>query len=58
MKKNFASIAFLCATVFSLQALPKVAVLDIMAQKGIDLSAVVPVTESIMEGRGEVDSPP
>jgi hypothetical protein len=45
------AIAFLLASVslISLPALPKVAVLDIAAQSGIDASVVVPVTETSME---------
>jgi basic membrane protein A and related proteins len=46
-------IGFAAVLAFALAAplagLPKVAVLDILAQKGIDASVVVPVTESIME---------
>ena len=49
MKKSLISCVLACAVLVSLQALPKVAVLDILAQKGIDISAVVPITESIME---------
>jgi len=49
MKKSIISSVLALAVMVSLQALPKVAVLDILAQKGIDLSAVVPITESIME---------
>jgi basic membrane protein A len=48
MKKLGFAIGFALA-VLPLSALPKVAVLDITAQKGIDSSVVVPVTESIME---------
>jgi D-xylose transport system substrate-binding protein len=48
MKKClFAFLAIFAAA--ALAALPKVAVLDISAQKGIDSSVVVPITETIME---------
>ncbi len=49
MKKTLFVVLFALLSLLCLQALPKVAVLDIIAQKGIDPSAVVPVTESIME---------
>jgi TolB-like protein len=49
MRKLLSLTAFLCIVSAATQALPKVAVLDIIAQKGIDTSAVVPVTESLME---------
>jgi D-xylose transport system substrate-binding protein len=49
MYKKKLSILALLATFVALAALPKVAVLDIGAQKGIDPSVVVPVTETIME---------
>jgi TolB-like protein len=49
MKKPFLAAVVLLSSLYSLFGLPKVAVLDIIAQKGIDSSVVVPVTESIME---------
>jgi basic membrane protein A and related proteins len=48
MKRAFA-LALLAAAALPLFSLPKVAVLDIIAEKGIDASAAVPVTESVME---------
>jgi simple sugar transport system substrate-binding protein len=49
MKKSFLASILALSVLAALSALPKVAVLDILAQKGIDVSAVVPITESIME---------
>jgi TolB-like protein len=48
MRKCLLAVLSLSAAA-ALAALPKVAVLDISAQKGIDSSVVVPVTETIME---------
>ncbi len=49
MKKLCLPLFLSCLSLTFLSALPKVAVLDIIAQKGIDASVIVPVTESIME---------
>lgn len=49
MLMKTASLLALCLPLLALQALPKVAVLDIAAQKGLDASVVVPITESLME---------
>jgi basic membrane protein A and related proteins len=48
MKRSFLIVLLVCA-ILPLTAAPKVAVLDITAEKGIDTAVVVPVTESIME---------
>lgn len=37
------------AAAFAAAALPKVAVLDLVAQKGVDPSVIIPITESVME---------
>ena len=49
MKKPALALLLGLCSLAVLAALPKVAVLDIIVQKGVDPSAVVPVTESIME---------
>ena len=49
MKCRAVSVALSLACTLGAAALPRVAVLDIAAQAGIDPSVVVPVTETIME---------
>ncbi|MDP3178734.1 MAG: BMP family ABC transporter substrate-binding protein [Spirochaetaceae bacterium] len=49
MKKQLVSVFYSCIILLCLAALPRVAVLDIIALPGIDASVVVPVTETIME---------
>jgi hypothetical protein len=49
MKRLFFALILASASLGYLAGLPKAAVLDIIAQKGIGSSVVVPVTESIME---------
>jgi raffinose/stachyose/melibiose transport system substrate-binding protein len=51
MKKSlrFPVLACIVLSAAQLPALPKVAVLDLSLQKGIDAAVIVPVTESIME---------
>ncbi len=49
MKKKSLALLALLAPLVALSALPKIAVLDIGAQKGIDPSVIVPITETIME---------
>jgi basic membrane protein A len=49
MRKASCAVILAFASMVPLAALPKVAVLDISAQAGIDASVVVPVTETIME---------
>ncbi len=49
MKKFCLAVSLSCISIATVFALPKVAVLDVIAQKGIDPSVIVPITESIME---------